>query len=213
MLSDTALLSKTYQWTGNDLIKEDLRIGSIGPCFDRCDPRNWQGDEKHSVEVTFYEYHDFKGLATNVNLSGGCVTLNKQRREYLSIRTHGQCVVLYALEECKDTRGHHVLQSEGKSKEYYVQKLLTGTTPYFPKSIRLCGNDQLEVRDDCHAGGFCLKLSCFSVLWGIILLIFVGIILISLSALGGVLIFKSFVNHVHQGNNTAMLDVVYKSNV
>ncbi|XP_021966028.1 uncharacterized protein LOC110861232 [Folsomia candida] len=316
------------RWVGDDLIKEDLRIASVGPCFDRCDPRNWQNDEKLPVEVTFYEdnrldgnkttimvdtdgcflitrrgyhssgmkisgdanacvelhsapscggeftqfrpgyielnslinwnlgdandadaalavsrcgafcnksvplinpdplptaleknmvtfydYFGFYGHPTSVNLSAGCVKLD-EKKFHRSIRTYGRCVVLYALEGCKETRGYHVLQTDGKSGDYYVQKLLAGTSPYYPKSIRLCGKHEKEAdykdRDDCDAGGFCMTLSSTSILLGSILFLFYGMVLISLSALGGILIYKLFEN---QGSHTATLYVVYKSEV
>ncbi|XP_035700472.1 uncharacterized protein LOC118433037 [Folsomia candida] len=158
--------------------------------------------------VTFYDYFGYYGHPTNINLSAGCVKLD-ETKAHRSIRTYGQCVVLYALEGCKVTRGYHVLQTGGKSRDYYVQKLLTGTSPYYPLSIRLCGKDEEEDRDDCDAGRFCLTTSN---LWGIILFLFGGMVLISLSALGGVLIYKLFEKHAHRGN-TAGLDVVYKAEV
>ncbi|XP_035700460.1 uncharacterized protein LOC110861287 isoform X1 [Folsomia candida] len=210
MSPETVNDPKTFQWVGEDLMKEDLRIGSVGPCFDRCDPRNWQGDEKLVVEITFYEDYNFEGHPTYVNLTGGCVTLaNNEVIKYLSIRTYGQCVVLYALEGCKDTRGYHVLQIEGKSRDYYVQKLLTQTIPYYTKSVRLCGKEEEEAQnEDPDAASSCMSLASAPILSGIILLSFIGMVLISLSALGGAQIFKFY--HFHQGN-TAMLNVSYKS--
>ncbi|OXA39351.1 hypothetical protein Fcan01_25819 [Folsomia candida] len=151
-----------------------------------------------------------KGHPTYVNLTGGCVTLaNNEVIKYLSIRTYGQCVVLYALEGCKDTRGYHVLQIEGKSRDYYVQKLLTQTIPYYTKSVRLCGKEEEEAQnEDPDAASSCMSLASAPILSGIILLSFIGMVLISLSALGGAQIFKFY--HFHQGN-TAMLNVSYKS--
>ncbi|OXA41049.1 hypothetical protein Fcan01_24183 [Folsomia candida] len=53
---------KTYQWEWEILKKGDLQIGSVGPCFDRCDPRNWGGDQKLEVEVKFNDGVDIPEL-------------------------------------------------------------------------------------------------------------------------------------------------------
>ncbi|XP_035700467.1 uncharacterized protein LOC118433029 [Folsomia candida] len=160
--------------------------------------------------VTFYDYTGYYGHATHVNLSGGCVTLDNEDGKYLSIRTYGQCVVLYGSQGCQETEEFHVFQTERKSRDYYVQKLLTHTIPYYPKSVQLCGKEVAD-RDNCDAGESCLTFSSTFILWGIILLSFLGMVLISLAALGGVLIYRFFEQHTRQDSNTALLDVVFRS--
>lgn len=51
----------TYRWIGEEMIKENLQIGSAGPCFDKCDARNWQGDRIEAVHVTLYDKTEFRG--------------------------------------------------------------------------------------------------------------------------------------------------------
>lgn len=65
-ITGTMYSPKTYRWVGDDLTEEDLRIGSVGPCFDKCDSRNWQGDSKQPVAVTLYERTEFKGMRATI---------------------------------------------------------------------------------------------------------------------------------------------------
>lgn len=50
-----------YPWDGDKLRNSTLQVGSVGPCFDKCDERNWQGDRKEVVQVTLYDDSEFKG--------------------------------------------------------------------------------------------------------------------------------------------------------
>lgn len=54
--------SPTFNWVGDELIQKDLLVGSIGPCFDKCDPQNWLGDGRNPVSVTLFEQSDFSGI-------------------------------------------------------------------------------------------------------------------------------------------------------
>ncbi|XP_035716620.1 uncharacterized protein LOC118439427 [Folsomia candida] len=51
-----------YPWDGDKLRNSTLQVGSVGPCFDKCDERNWQGDRKEVVQVTLYDDSEFKGF-------------------------------------------------------------------------------------------------------------------------------------------------------
>lgn len=56
-----AYLPQTYRWDGEDLMNRTLQIASVGPCFDKCDARNWQDDRREAVKVTLYDDYGFQG--------------------------------------------------------------------------------------------------------------------------------------------------------
>jgi hypothetical protein len=59
---------------------ERIQIKSIGPCFDKCDSRNWAGirdeDNKTPVSVTIYEDEDFVGMTLKRQFLSKCQLQN-----------------------------------------------------------------------------------------------------------------------------------------
>lgn len=43
---------------------EHVRIGSIGPCLNKCDDRNWAGMGDDSFQVRLYKDEDYKSNGT-----------------------------------------------------------------------------------------------------------------------------------------------------
>lgn len=62
LLTELSKFNK-HRWDGDlHVDDEHVQVKSVGPCFDKCDPRNWQGDSpSRPVTVTIYEDEDFTG--------------------------------------------------------------------------------------------------------------------------------------------------------
>lgn len=52
-----------HRWEGDNLVDDEhIQITSIGPCFNKCDPRNWAGMRPEvPVDVILYEDEDYTG--------------------------------------------------------------------------------------------------------------------------------------------------------
>lgn len=53
---------ETFRWPGGEISKSQMQAASVGPCFDKCDARNWLGDKKGLVKVTLYEGTRHQGI-------------------------------------------------------------------------------------------------------------------------------------------------------
>lgn len=52
----------TSFWNGNDFKVTKLIVRSIGPCFDKCDARNWHNDTKANTTVELFQKPEFEGM-------------------------------------------------------------------------------------------------------------------------------------------------------
>lgn len=148
-----------------------------------------------------------------MNLTSGCVTLDSNNR-YLSIRTYGQCVILYGVAGCVETQGYYTLQTARKPLEYYVEKLLTLTIPFLPKSIQLCDDempwdaesDDKTNQDSGLKDGY---QQSTPKIWVIVMLCFVGMFVLAFTALGGAYISKYYEN-ISYKHNVQRFNILYK---
>ncbi|OXA41337.1 hypothetical protein Fcan01_23701 [Folsomia candida] len=94
----------TYRWIGEEMIKENLQIGSAGPCFDKCDARNWQGDRIEAVHVTLYDKTEFRGNPTPFHVDhDGCILIPPSIQNVYSMKINGDenaCIDLHSLPNC-----------------------------------------------------------------------------------------------------------------
>ncbi|OXA36712.1 hypothetical protein Fcan01_28530 [Folsomia candida] len=99
-----AYLPQTYRWDGEDLMNRTLQIASVGPCFDKCDARNWQDDRREAVKVTLYDDYGFQGNATNINVdSDECILIPPPSGRLLSMKISGDrncCIELHSAPNC-----------------------------------------------------------------------------------------------------------------
>jgi hypothetical protein len=51
-----------HKWKDDSLVKEPLVLNSVGPCYDKCDGRNWAGMEgTEEINLTLYDNENFIG--------------------------------------------------------------------------------------------------------------------------------------------------------
>lgn len=58
---DTLYNPFRHSWVDNELVTSSLHILSMGPCFNKCDPRNWDTLSLTNATVTLYDRVDFQG--------------------------------------------------------------------------------------------------------------------------------------------------------
>ncbi|OXA38851.1 hypothetical protein Fcan01_26362, partial [Folsomia candida] len=101
-----ARLPRTYRWVGDEVMPRGLEIGSVGPCFDKCDARNWYGDRKQEpVHVTLYDEWDFTGNSTSISIDGdGCFLIPPWSETWIhSMKITGDensCIELHDVASC-----------------------------------------------------------------------------------------------------------------
>ncbi|XP_035700752.1 uncharacterized protein LOC110861570 [Folsomia candida] len=152
--------------------------------------------------VTLYKYQGHYGHSVNLNLTNGCVSLANER-QYAVVQTYGQCVVLYGLANCEEKQGFYTLQT---------RKLIYLTIPVYPKSMKLCGDDdeQVELVDEEKFGLENTSSHVSIPIWAVILFCVGALFVLVFTAVRGACVYKSYAN-IDNKRQVERLSVAYKS--
>ncbi|OXA61402.1 hypothetical protein Fcan01_00993 [Folsomia candida] len=95
-----------YFVDNSTLVAQELKFSSIGPCYDRCDPRNWEGLERSQpIKVTLFASAEYKGNSANLLIPDEtCKNIPSSVSGYESIIISGDefnsCVELHVQSDC-----------------------------------------------------------------------------------------------------------------
>ncbi|XP_035711262.1 uncharacterized protein LOC110854629 isoform X1 [Folsomia candida] len=137
----------TYKWSQEGVLTKDrLRAASIGPCFNKCDSRNLEGNTGAPIVVSLYLSEDHEGNATTLHITGDDCYLIPSHMPYVSsIQISGDessCIELHDEASCSAdfTQLRPWYPQLNRLEDWFSKGRFRINSPYNAKALARCGS-------------------------------------------------------------------------